>query len=245
MREQGMELTGINIAVVGAGIGGLTAALALRRLGAQVTVYEQARALTEIGAGLQISANGMAVLKELGVIAQGVMHQGLQSRGTVVRDYRKGLQVTEMPPPVSGPTWYFHRADLIDLLKNAVSDSGVTIKTGARIIRYVSDADKPGIKTADGQIVRSDLVIAADGGRSLLRPSLVGAERAKFTKQVAWRATVDGTQFAHPENAVLTMGAGAAYGNLPFAKGPVDQHRGRRGTLGLARGRMAPRRRTG
>lgn len=203
-----MDLTDLNIAVIGAGIGGLAAALALRQAGAQVQVLEQAEAITEVGAGLQISANGMAVLRGLGVIDPQADHPGFRSSGTILRDYRHGRRITEMPPPTAGPTFYFHRADLIELLRDAAQRAGVGIRLGQRVVSYGLKEDHARVETEAGECHLPDVVIAADGGRSALRSLVSGPELPVFTRQVAWRATVDGSAADMPDKAILTMAPG-------------------------------------
>ncbi|MFY2824867.1 FAD-dependent monooxygenase [Ruegeria sp. MALMAid1280] len=202
-----MNIDGRKFSVIGGGIGGLAAALALRQRGAQVTVLEQAPALTEVGAGLQISANGMAVLRALGV-AGPEPEYGQLSHGTILRDYRKGRVVSKVPVPAAGPTYYYHRADLLDLLHRAARDAGVDIRLGARVtqvVKYPSEAD---VVLDGGERLRSECVIAADGGRSTIRPILNGTETPKFTHQVAWRATIPWSQRKEMPRASLTMGPG-------------------------------------
>jgi salicylate hydroxylase len=218
MRDAAVALTGLDLAVVGAGIGGLAAALALRRAGARVQVLEQAGQIAEVGAGLQISANGMAVLRALGVV-DAAAGAGLKSGGTIIRDYRSGRRITEMPPPSAGPTFYFHRADLIDLLHGAARTAGVDILLGRTVAACRSEGGRQLIETAEGQVFRPDLVIAADGGRSLLRTGLSGPESPAFTGQVAWRAVVDGPFPDLPRKAVLTMAPGRHVVTYPLRGG--------------------------
>ena len=202
-----MKIDGMKFAVVGGGIGGLAAAVALQQRGAQVTVLEQAPELAEVGAGLQISANGMAVLRALGVA--GSPPEAAQiSHGTVLRDYRRGRVISRVPPPAAGATYYYHRADLLGLLRDAAMRSGVDLRLNARVThvrKHPSDAE---ISLRDGTRLRAECVIAADGGRSHLRPVLNGTEAPRFTHQVAWRATIPWADRTATPMACLTMGPG-------------------------------------
>lgn len=195
-----MDLTGKRVVVAGAGIGGLAAALALGRRGCDVRVFEQADQVAEIGAGLQISANGQAVLQALGVPTGA----GLASQGTELRDYRGGRLVANLPPPRAGRTLYFHRADLIGLLKSAAQHAGAAIVPGARVRSCETD----GVTLSDGTRHLADFVVAADGGRSTLRAGLNRAGQAVFSHQVAWRATIPWDRSDGPGHAVLTMAPG-------------------------------------
>ncbi|MBO9410464.1 MULTISPECIES: FAD-dependent monooxygenase [unclassified Ruegeria] len=202
-----MNIDGLKFSVIGGGIGGLAAALVLRQRGAQVTVFEQAPALTEVGAGLQISANGMVVLRALGVVGAKPQH-GQLSYGTVLRDYRKGRVVSRVPAPAAGPTYYYHRADLLDLLRAAAIEAGVDIRLGARVETVLKHPNEAELVLADGERLRSECTIAADGGRSAIRPILNGAEAPQFTHQIAWRATIPWSGHDETPRASLTMGPG-------------------------------------
>ncbi|MDU9003828.1 FAD-dependent monooxygenase [Sedimentitalea todarodis] len=214
-----MALKDLDIVVVGAGIGGLATALALRQTGARVRVLEQAVELSEIGAGLQISANGMVVLRALGVVPQGSGGPGVRSDGTIIRDYRTGRRVTTLPPPTAGPTYYFHRADLIDLLHSAAERAGVDLVLAQQVASYDARGGQPSVETVDGQVHLANLVIAADGGRSRLRDTLAGPGAPRFTGQVAWRATISGQNADLDPRAVLTMGPGRHIVTYPLRGG--------------------------
>lgn len=214
-----MALKDLEIAVVGAGIGGLATALALRRTGARVRVLEQADELSEIGAGLQISANGMVVLRALGVVPQGSGGPGVRSDGTIIRDFRTGRRVTTMPPPAVGPTYYFHRADLIDLLRSAAERAGVDLILGQQVTSCDARGGQPSVETVDGRTHYADVVVAADGGRSRLRNTLVRSGSPRFTGQVAWRATISGQNTDLDPRAVLTMGPGRHIVTYPIRGG--------------------------
>lgn len=200
-----MNIDGLKFCVIGGGIGGLAAALALRQRGGQVTVLEQAPALTEVGAGLQISANGMRVLKALGVAGETA---GQRSFGTVLRDYRKGRVISRLPGPAAGPTYYYHRADLLELLHRAACQAGVDIRLGAKVIGARKHPNEGEVLLDTGERLRFECVIAADGGRSEIRPFLNGPETAEFTRQIAWRATIPWQSASDAPTAALTMGPG-------------------------------------
>ncbi|SMO37838.1 FAD-dependent monooxygenase [Ruegeria faecimaris] len=202
-----MNISGSKFGIVGGGIGGLAAALTLRQRGAVVTVFEQAPELTEVGAGLQISANGMAVLRALKVVAD-TPEAGLLSHGTVLRDYRAGRLVCKIVPPSAGPTYYYHRADLLDLLYKAAVQKGVEFHLGARVERVRKHPSEAEITLDTGARFRVDCAVAADGGQSAIRADLTGRETPKFTHQVAWRATIPWDRRNKNPCAVLTMGPG-------------------------------------
>ncbi|KIC43480.1 monooxygenase [Ruegeria sp. ANG-R] len=210
-----MNINGLKFCVIGGGLGGLAAALALRTRGGRVTVLEQAPALTEVGAGLQISANGMAVLRALGV-ASDVPEAGQLSGGTVLRDYRKGRVISRIAPPAVGPTYYYHRADLLDLLHQAALRAGVDVRLGARVEKVRKHPGEAEIVLQNGERLRAECAIAADGGRSAIRPILNGAEAPEFTHQVAWRATIPWEHQEDVPRASLTMGPGRHVVSYPL-----------------------------
>lgn len=186
-----MELGDQMIIVVGAGVGGLAAALAFRQRGADVTVLEQAEAITEVGAGLQISPNGGAVLQALGV-ADAVMQTSVRAQNVQLRDYRRGAPVValDLARYAADQTYLFvHRADLIDVLATAVRNAGVHVRLLQKVNQVVPGR-VPTVSLANGAQMQADLIVGADGLHSTARVALNGAAEPLFTGQVAWRATV-------------------------------------------------------
>lgn len=171
-----MDVNTLDIAVIGAGIGGLAVATAFALRGARVTVYEQAAEITEVGAGLQISPNGFAVLRGLG-LAGAIEAAGDRAGMVSLHDYRRGPVLRlDLKRLDSRDYWFLHRADLIDLLHVGAINAGVTIHLSAKV--------------SDPGALDADLVIGADGLHSVLRPRLNGTLAPFFTRQVAWRAVV-------------------------------------------------------
>jgi len=186
-----MGLNGQKIIVVGAGIGGLSAALCLRRQGAEVTVLEQAEKISEVGAGLQISPNGVAVLRALG-LEDGLAAKAVRGQAAVLRDCRGGGEVLrlDLTRLDSGQAYYFvHRVDLIDLLADAARRAGVNIRLLQKV-RTVETGPEPVVHLASGGRLSGDLVVGADGLHSRARVALNGEDTPFFTGQVAWRAVV-------------------------------------------------------
>lgn len=177
--------------VIGGGIGGLAAALALSQHGLAVTVVEQATQITEVGAGIQISPNGAAVLKALGVLAP-VSATGAVAAGTVrLRDYAAGAEVAkiDLTRRADQRFLFVHRADLVRVLHEAVVRAGVDVKLGYRAANF--DPNVPNRVTFEtGEHLSAGLVVFADGLHSVGRPAINGMFDAQFTGQVAWRALV-------------------------------------------------------
>ena len=212
-----MELKGREITVLGAGIGGLTAALALARRGAQVRVLEQAAELAEVGAGIQISQNGMVVLRALDVFGD-IPAGAVRSDGVELRDFRAGRVVTRLPPPKAGPTWYFHRADLLASLETAALEAGVRIELGQQVVGLDQSGETVTVKLADGSRIESPLVIGADGVRGVSRAYVCGQQEARFSGQAAWRAIVPAAG-GEPTRALLTMAPGRHVVTYPLREG--------------------------
>ncbi|WP_101066237.1 FAD-dependent monooxygenase [Roseovarius salinarum] len=192
-----MALDGIRVAVIGAGVGGLAAACALARRGAEVTVLEQAHEISEVGAGLQVSPNGFAVLAALGLGAA-LRGPAVRGRAVSLRDYR-GDEVLrlDLDRLARRDFWFVHRADLIELLAQAARDAGVRIRLLQKVAQVVPGAP-PKVKLANGAVVHADLVVGADGLNSKVRPAVDGPSRASFTGQTAWRAVIANDEGAGP-----------------------------------------------
>jgi len=201
-----MELTRLKTIVIGAGVGGLATALALHRRGADVTVLEQAPEITEVGAGLQISPNGGAVLRGLG-LGPALEAAGVTAQAVCLHDYRNGTPVLRLDLTgdwTVGRYHFLHRADLIDLLAEAVRAAGIKIRL-LQQVDTVIPGETPEIVLATGDRLHGDLVLGADGLHSRLRPVLNGPQKAFFTGQVAWRAVIPNV-LDHPPVARVHMG---------------------------------------
>ena len=183
-----MSLTGQSITVLGAGIAGLACARALALRGARVTVLEQADAIREVGAGLQISPNGAAVLRALGLGAA-LDRAGLAAAGVRLIDGPTARPVLSMD---LGHRDFrlLHRADLIALLLDGAREAGVEMRLLHRIETVDLTGARPRIVTAEGAALVPDLLIGADGLHSRTRAALNGAAAPVFTGQVAWRAVL-------------------------------------------------------
>ncbi len=191
------------IAVIGAGIAGLTSALALARQGAAVTVFERAEALREVGAGLQISPNAGRVLKALG-LWPAFERVARPSQAVVLRD-SAARQVARLDLARYRPQDEFrviHRARLLEVLADAARAAGVEIRLGQAL-----DAPPAGYA----------LTIGADGLKSAIRARLNGAETPFFTGQTAWRTLIPCPESDAPE-AQIFMGAGRHLVSYPIGQ---------------------------
>jgi salicylate hydroxylase len=193
-----MKLDTLKVCVIGAGIGGLAVARALALRGADVSVLEQAPEISEVGAGMQISPNGFAVLRALGLDAA-LRARAVQAEAVCLRDYRRGEVLRLDLGALDSQDYYFiHRADLIEVLAAGAREAGARI----RLLQKVSSVEggaQPRIHLASGAQTEADLVIGADGLHSVVRPVLNGVSTPFFTRQVAWRATVPNLWDRGPE----------------------------------------------
>ena len=174
----------MKITVAGAGIGGLSAAIALARNGHAVRVAEQADEIGEVGAGIQISPNGMHVIKALG-LEDALAEVSIKSHEVRLVDGLKdrAVMTLDVGRLASDLDWRLvHRARLIELLIDAAMAAGVTLETGRTI-------DPP---TDGAALDGDDLLIGGDGLKSRVREAINGARRPFFTGQVAWRALIPG-----------------------------------------------------
>jgi salicylate hydroxylase/6-hydroxynicotinate 3-monooxygenase len=182
----------LSIAIVGAGMGGLASAAALRRVGIGVTVYEQATQFTRLGAGIQIGCNGMKVLRELGLESR-LRQQSFYPRSWNNRDWRTGEvkfdvifgEVAEKK--FGAPYLLAHRGDLHAALASAVPDP--CIKLSHKLIGLDETRDGVHLAFADGATAVADAVIGADGVHSAVRNMLFGAAPLNFTGRIAYRTT--------------------------------------------------------
>jgi salicylate hydroxylase len=186
----------MRIAIVGAGMGGLTLALALQRAGLRPTVYEQAPALAEIGAGLTLSPNASRVIEHLG-LAEGLAAisvtphkqwtQALES-GAVIIESARGPGMRERH---GAPYVHVHRADLHALLAEAVrANEPRALQLGHALVGITSDANGARLQFANGITVDADVAVGADGVKSVVRDALFPTQPPHFTGQVAWRGLV-------------------------------------------------------
>lgn len=181
----------MKLAVVGGGIAGLTAALALRDRGHEVTLYEAAAAWAEVGAGITLSPNAMRALDAVGVGEQ-IAATGVEPGTQHISHWQGGQVLLEVDRSKTFETYkaryvYIHRADLHDILVNAALERGVNIELGKRLIDIDCSAEQPRLQFADGESASAELVIGADGLKSQVR-QLFDPVAPHFTGHIAFRA---------------------------------------------------------
>ena len=204
------------VTIIGAGLGGLTAALALMRIGWRVRVYEAAPVLGEVGAGISVAAGTGRGLAALG-IGPALLAASLPVPAVAFAHYRSGdllVGVYDKGAPVDrgfATARHIHRADLHAILLDAVRaiDKGAVL-TGKRLVHATQDGDRAIAGFADGSVVDADLLIGADGARSTVRQTSFDRDAPQFAGQIAFRCLVPierAAPFMTRGNAVVSVGA--------------------------------------
>lgn len=178
----------MNIAIVGAGIGGLAAALALRQRGFTPTVYEQAPQLGEVGAGLGLMTNAVRVLQALGLgdtIRRETNPLEVAFLGTARGSVLKSFRVADFLSPGAPGSAAVHRADLHRWLREALTDTPIV--TDHACAGFVEHADHVEVRFRDRPAVPADLLIGADGFNSVIRQQLHGATPVRYSGQTCYR----------------------------------------------------------
>lgn len=223
-----MALLDSRVIIIGAGIGGLTAALSLQRHGCKVSVYERASELKEFGAGLLVTPNAMRALRFLG-IDEAIAATSNVSNELLIKHFQTGAVIHRRPDGDHYQAKYgaghfqVHRADLHQALSTAVLASDPDcIHLG---YSFSSLMQGPGAVTArflNGADVKGDALIGCDGSRSTVRDSVHGSAPASYSGQVAFRALVslEGQSEAFKaEGASMYIGPDRLFLHYPLRKG--------------------------
>ncbi|MFM9971986.1 MAG: FAD-dependent monooxygenase [Burkholderiales bacterium] len=190
----------MNIAIIGGGIGGLAAAVALRARGLEVAVYERSAELKEIGAGLRLTPNALKALRAMGLEAD-AMAVGVRIDKSTTRSWRSGRVISVQDTSATrygASALTIHRADMLDLLQRKIPD--VAVHLGAACTAVESDKNTAIARFANGSEVEADVIIGADGIHSAVRESLFGPDKPAFTGCICWRGLVPIERYAHEAN---------------------------------------------
>jgi salicylate hydroxylase len=184
------------ILIAGAGIGGLTAGACLLEAGHDVTIFEQAPELSEVGAGLQLSANATHVLNHLG-LGPALAEVGVRPGAYVFRLHDTGEEIqrfalsNEHEKLHGAPYYQVHRADIHSLLAAKVRElKRDTIRLNCRVSGFKESRTGVKLRLADGTFVQGDILLGADGLKSVISQQIVGNVPATYTGDSAWRITV-------------------------------------------------------
>ncbi|KAI0136313.1 hypothetical protein BJ170DRAFT_698988 [Xylariales sp. AK1849] len=176
----------MHIVVVGAGLAGLTVAIALKKAGHEVTVVEAAPQITYIGAGIQLSSNASRILRELG-IDEYVERFCTEPVDLRMMRWENGQKLVELGPPIG--TWHIHRADFHRGLTHCADDLGVRILLDSRVIKL--EPETPAVILRRGERLIADLVVASDGLHSTCREIVLGCHSPpEPTGQMVYRVTL-------------------------------------------------------
>ena len=216
----------LRVAIVGAGIGGLAAAIALLKRGIDVRIYEQAAALQEVGAGVAIQPNGMRMLRRLG-LADAVARCG--ARWWDPQFCRAdGSWVAPMWRPEMAREIEFygiHRADLLARLIERLP-AGI-VRTAHRCVGFTQEQDRAELIFANGARATADVVVAADGIHSVLQRLVVAASAPQFSGAVAYRGLISAASVSWPAGAMRNwLGAGKHFLAYPVRAGELINYVG-------------------
>ena len=183
----------LKVAVIGGGIGGLSAAVGLRQKGFEVDVYEQAPELTEVGGGINMGPNAVRVLYRLG-LREGLEREGVRPIGSHQRRWQDGrtLQRAALNPLCEhlygAPHITIHRADLLAVI--AAGFPAERVHLGHRLVGLADRGDTIEAWLDNGARIRADVLVGADGIHSAVRAALFGEEEPQFAGCVAYRGLV-------------------------------------------------------
>jgi salicylate hydroxylase len=182
----------VRVLIAGGGTGGLATAIALRKAGLEPLVLEQAPAFTAIGAGLGLYANAMKALTYLGADAywrENVARIDVsEQRGLGDDELITGSSLDAQAAKYGEHYYCGHRADLLSSLLAALPPE--CVRTGSRVVAFEETSRDVRVELSDGEEVRGDLLVGADGLRSATRRQLMGEREARFTGVVVWRGLI-------------------------------------------------------
>jgi salicylate hydroxylase len=219
-----------SVSIIGAGLGGLTAALALQRTGWRARVFEQAPVLGELGAGITVSPGAGRALASLG-LGPALLAASLPVPDIAFVHYRTGallsgaLDMGRPPDHGLAKPRHIHRADLHAILLAAVrANDPESIVLGRRLVEVEQDGDGVVARFADDDAIRSDLLIGADGARSAVRMALFDKSPPLFSGQIAFRCLIlreDAAEFMGGGAAVVSIGGGRVFNRYLIRDGAL------------------------
>jgi len=218
------------IAIVGAGVGGLTLWLALRRRGLSADIYEQASALTEIGAAVALSANGTRELGRLGVLDP-VVAASTEPTELIYRDGRSGERIAAHAMRLGGayrarfgaPYCGIHRADLQRTLSAGADKERLHL--GRRLTGISDSGGAVRLSFADGEAVEAAVLIAADGVRSIARRHVAGDDGLLYSRTSGFRGIVPAAKLPSlPDRQAIQFWMGPSAHLLHYAIGADGSH---------------------
>lgn len=203
------------VVICGAGIGGLTAGIALRQRGFAVRILERVARIEPVGAGITVQVNAMRVMQRLGSAEAIAAAGALVTRGSIRsvdgRTIRSMVQA-DLAERYGAPFVAIHRARLHDVLLKAFDGE---LATGTAVARVITRDDGATVKLVGDAVHEAALVVGADGLRSAVRESLLGAQPPRAAEQISWRCVCPRTAAASDPGGE-TWGRGARFGFVPI-----------------------------
>ena len=216
-----MSKNSLRVAIVGGGIGGVAAANALLRRGIEVHLYEQAPALTEVGAGVAIQPNGVRVLRQLG-LGDGLARWGARWVDPQFRRPDGAYAAAMWPPELASRIEFYgmHRADLLAMFVDRLP-TGI-VHTGHRCVGFEQTDAEATLAFANGARVTADVVVAADGIHSTLQQFVVAPSLPLFSGSVAYRGLIVAANVSWPAGAMRNwLGDGKHFLVFPVRAGEL------------------------
>lgn len=209
------------MAIAGAGIGGLAAAVALRRVGVEATIAERAAEIREVGAGLSLWPNAMNALRELGVESKVVAAGSMVERVVSQTPDGRPVAVTglsELSQIAGAPCICIHRGVLRRILLDELPPS--SIRTGARCVGFDASPQKPSLLLESGERIEADAVVGADGIFSAVRAQLHGSGEPRYAGYTCWRGIYRGKSVM-PDNTAAGGGRRKSIWGLALRTGAI------------------------
>ncbi|HLQ29412.1 MAG TPA: FAD-dependent monooxygenase [Ktedonobacteraceae bacterium] len=212
------ELRDKRVLIIGGGIGGLAAAIALRRAGIEATVYESGNELREIGAGLTLWVNAVRALHKLG-LADGLAAIGMPMTQSGVRSWRGDVlskTLVDQQARLRIQATVVHRAELLAMLAKALAKEVVLLNT--RCVGFKQDDSGVWAQFADGREAFGDVLIGADGIHSVIRAQMLGKARPRYSGYTSWRGVASFDNELFPSGVTETWGRGRRFGLEPLSQ---------------------------
>ena len=206
--------------IVGGGIGGLTTAIALQKVGIEAHVYERAPLICEVGAGISLWTNAIRVLDLLG-LGEEIQSHAYANAAASIRDSRgktiSTVSIEDLEKKFGTAIAVVHRADLIEILLKALPSDQIHL--GCELTDFSQDTGGVTAQFANHKVAKGEVLVGADGLHSVVRSHLLNDGPPRYSGYTAWRAVVnfDGPGLAPSE----TWGPGRRFGIVPMTNGRI------------------------
>ncbi|QMU27762.1 FAD-dependent monooxygenase [Adhaeribacter radiodurans] len=211
----------MKVAIIGAGIAGLTTAIALQQAGISCIIYEAAPAIKPLGAGLTLAANAMKALAKLGLVEE-ILSKGQLLKAFDILD-EKGKIITQTNNAVfrseyGADNFAIHRADLHQVLLSRISPD--TVHLNKQILSFEQQQSKVTLHFSDGSTAEADYLLACDGIHSVVRKKVLPEATPRYAGYTCWRAVVN-MPHSSQTDALETWGPAGRFGIVPVSKGRI------------------------